>query len=34
MAELAQRTTDEMGAEAGFHAHDTRRDLLERLDQG
>src|SRR5690606_20730470 len=33
MAELAQRTTDEMGAETRFHADDTRCQLLERLDQ-
>ena len=33
VAEHAQGSADEMGAEARFHADDTRWLLLERLDQ-
>ena len=34
MSERPQRSANEMCAEAGLHAHDTRRQLFERLGKG
>ncbi|WP_164829502.1 hypothetical protein [Sinorhizobium meliloti] len=34
VTELTQCATDEMGAQAGFHADDARRQLPERVGKG